>query len=406
MRNVLVAAAVLLSACATELKAPTADAGAARRVPVGQLVQLDGSASADPASLPLAFAWSFRSLPPGSAAKLNDARVVRPSFVADVAGAYVVDLTVSNGTKQSGVAEVVVTADPTVGAVLPQAGFTITTVAAGPSGFLVSPRGVAVGQGGDLFVMEGGDATVPPRLTRLAATGAASIVAQRGYLAGAQDVLWTGTELLATTGGPVLVKVSTAGVQSVAFDTTSTSDLRLQGLSKVTPAAGGTAFYVGDSRNDELLSLASIPATTATRASFNGAPGGGTWGVTGFASGGVDQLILANRDEVWRQTGTAAPTVTRLAAGGLLVGMRKVLVTPCATPKLVVAARDTGAVLVLDPACTGNDCASATAQQLVVGLGNPYGMDWDLTDAANPVLVVTDESLDAVYRVKGNFCAL
>jgi hypothetical protein len=80
---------------------PTADAGPNQTVDVAQTVTLNGSGSSDPEASPLAYAWSFVSRPAGSAATLSDATLVQPTFVADVAGEYVVQLVVNDGTVNS-----------------------------------------------------------------------------------------------------------------------------------------------------------------------------------------------------------------------------------------------------------------------------------------------------------------
>lgn len=80
---------------------PVANAGTDFKVLVGELVQLDGSASSEPTMLPLSYLWSFSSRPPGSAATLSDATLVNPSFVLDLPGSYVIELVVNNGIKDS-----------------------------------------------------------------------------------------------------------------------------------------------------------------------------------------------------------------------------------------------------------------------------------------------------------------
>ncbi|MEK6608240.1 MAG: hypothetical protein AABZ30_11305, partial [Myxococcota bacterium] len=72
-------------------------------------VLLDGSASEDPQGRPLTFAWGFVALPAGSTVALNDATATKPSFVPDLAGAYVAWLTVSNGIFASAPARLTVT---------------------------------------------------------------------------------------------------------------------------------------------------------------------------------------------------------------------------------------------------------------------------------------------------------
>lgn len=81
--------------------APTASAGADQSAKVGKTVQLNGSASSDPNSLPLTFQWSFTSRPQGSAAVLSNPATVNPTFVLDVVGTYVLQLIVDNGFQPS-----------------------------------------------------------------------------------------------------------------------------------------------------------------------------------------------------------------------------------------------------------------------------------------------------------------
>jgi len=89
---------------------PVADAGAVQNVLTGSLVTLDGSASFDPNGDQITYAWSFISVPAGSAATLSDATSVTPNFMPDLPGAYVVSLVVNDGTSNSTPATVTVTA--------------------------------------------------------------------------------------------------------------------------------------------------------------------------------------------------------------------------------------------------------------------------------------------------------
>jgi hypothetical protein len=64
------------------------------------LVNLDGSASSDQDGDGLSYSWSLER-PAGSTAVLSDPSAVRPIFVADLLGTYVVQLIVNDGTNNS-----------------------------------------------------------------------------------------------------------------------------------------------------------------------------------------------------------------------------------------------------------------------------------------------------------------
>ncbi|MCR4405219.1 MAG: PKD domain-containing protein [Candidatus Acetothermia bacterium] len=76
---------------------PVADAGPDQAVIKGVTVQLDGSGSFDPDGDRLRFTWSFISKPEESLAVLSDPANVRPTFLADAVGRYVVQLQVEDG---------------------------------------------------------------------------------------------------------------------------------------------------------------------------------------------------------------------------------------------------------------------------------------------------------------------
>ena len=81
--------------------APVAKAGASQEVPVAATVHLDGNASSDVDGNPLTYSWAITSVPSGSSAALSNPNSIRPTFVADKAGTYLVQLIVDDGTSNS-----------------------------------------------------------------------------------------------------------------------------------------------------------------------------------------------------------------------------------------------------------------------------------------------------------------
>lgn len=81
--------------------APVADAGMNQSVMVGDVVYLDASASSDVNSDQLSYLWAIVSAPVNSAATLVDASSVNSSVTVDLAGEYIVSLTVNDGIAES-----------------------------------------------------------------------------------------------------------------------------------------------------------------------------------------------------------------------------------------------------------------------------------------------------------------
>ncbi|WP_405228154.1 DUF4382 domain-containing protein [Lentisalinibacter sediminis] len=88
---------------------PIADAGPDDSVAVGVAYMLDGTGSSDPDGDMLTYSWSLQ-VPEGSAASLDDATLADPSFTPDVAGDYIAELVVNDGTEDSAPDSVTITA--------------------------------------------------------------------------------------------------------------------------------------------------------------------------------------------------------------------------------------------------------------------------------------------------------
>jgi PKD repeat protein len=89
---------------------PIADAGPDQPTHAGRTVMLDGFASSDDntATENLLFAWTLVARPGGSSAALAGADSMRPTFVADLPGEYVISLVVTDADGQSSDPDIVV----------------------------------------------------------------------------------------------------------------------------------------------------------------------------------------------------------------------------------------------------------------------------------------------------------
>ena len=109
--------------------APTAQAGSNQNVVAGNPVTLDGSTSSDADQDQLTYQWTLITKPVGSSATLAAATSAKPSFTADIAGAYVVTLVVNDGQASSTSSSVTITASSANAAPVAHAGAAQTVVA-------------------------------------------------------------------------------------------------------------------------------------------------------------------------------------------------------------------------------------------------------------------------------------
>ena len=96
----------------TQNSAPVANAGTDQTVDLGDLVQLNGTLSSDVDGNTLTYAWNLLSQPAGSTATLTNPATPTPRFTPDVAGQYVVEHVVDDGTVSSTPDTVVITTRP------------------------------------------------------------------------------------------------------------------------------------------------------------------------------------------------------------------------------------------------------------------------------------------------------
>ncbi|PMG25360.1 PKD domain-containing protein [Vibrio splendidus] len=80
---------------------PIAIAGINQQVKEGDRVQLDGTSSIDYDKDEITYQWSLSSTPLQSLAELSQVDAIKPTFIADKLGTYVVDLVVHDGTISS-----------------------------------------------------------------------------------------------------------------------------------------------------------------------------------------------------------------------------------------------------------------------------------------------------------------
>lgn len=91
---------------------PRANAGEPQQVETGDIVVLDGSASSTAGGGSLSYSWVITSKPADSLAELRNPTTVNPTLTTDIAGDYIVSLTVNDGITSSAPVSLTITAIP------------------------------------------------------------------------------------------------------------------------------------------------------------------------------------------------------------------------------------------------------------------------------------------------------
>lgn len=270
----------------TSCAQPVANAGTDQTVAAGSTVNLNGTGSSDVCHGALTYAWSFTTRPAGSNATLPVGSTATPSFVADVAGAYVAQLIVNNGFTSSNPATVMITAS--AGGPPPSGGGDILL----PANVTVPPGQNAQFQvtltrpapGGGVFIAlstsDPSKATIAP----------AFIIIQQGNVIPSRPPVVTG------------VNAGSATITATAFGLNPTSQLLQVG----TPPATAMNFSPA---------TLTIPANTTQNLTLNlTPPPGGTIAVTlNSSNGGV--IAVTPSINVVANTTTVSIPVTSAGAG-------------------------------------------------------------------------------------------
>ncbi len=381
-------------------------------VTTGAVVQVDASESsdADATSCGLAetltYAWSFDLLPPGSTTSLNDA-VLTPSFVADVPGTYRVRLTVTDATGRSDSATFTVTAEPCIDLSLPS-GFLCTTVKAGNAQGLDRPQGVTVDGSGNLYVVNNG----LDEIVRITSAGSLTTFASSSVFSGGptlEDIVFntaTGFFFVTDSGNDEIVRLST-GASATVFATAATAPV---GIANFTTCASQNRLVVAAEGDDCIRLFDPSAAPTASSLMCDDmVTSGGTQlaisprGVAASCNSSTNRIFATKTggtDSLVRDTADVTATVNAavtLSSSALMSDARDVVLTPCTTPKLVVASRGASTVSVVDN-CSG----SCTTTAIVSGLDEPWGLWFESATS----LLVTDRATDTLFRITGSFCSL
>ena len=280
-------------------RAPAADAGSDQSVFSGAVATVTGAGSSDPDGDAITYQWAFESLPAGSAATLSGGSSVAASFTADVVGAYVLSLTVTDPSGASSTdsvtvnvftpATVTVTAsDPSASETAPDTGtLTFSRTGSTAAALVVRYRVAGTATNGSDYAALGGAVTI------LAGQASATVA-----VTPVNDAEFEGSE---TTDVTVLPDGAyTVGSPSAATVTIADNDRPTVTIVATDPSASES----GDTGTFTISRTG--PTTVALRVTFT---------ATGSATGGVDYVALGNQVFIPADSSTVTLTVTPLADG-------------------------------------------------------------------------------------------
>ncbi len=202
---------------------PFANPGPDQSARVGQTVTLDGSGSTEPSGGSISYNWVFSSRPTGSSATISNSTSVRPTFVPDAGGKYVVTLTVIS---RFGGASADVMIDTTGGGAPPVANAGPDQVVATGATVTLNGSGSTTGGGsltyawtltsvpaGSTATLSGANTISPTFVADKAGSYTAQLIVNDGASNSQPDTVvisTTGTKPVANAGPPQRVNVGSA----------------------------------------------------------------------------------------------------------------------------------------------------------------------------------------------------